>query len=43
MVQSQKDLQRAAKFAGEIKGVEGALVILGDKLAAWGEIELQGI
>ncbi|NLL57578.1 MAG: UPF0280 family protein [Firmicutes bacterium] len=43
MVQSQEDLQRAAKFAGEIKGVEGALVILGDKLAAWGEIELQGI
>jgi len=43
MIHTHEDLHTAVKFAGEIKGVKGALVILGEKLAAWGEIELQGI
>ncbi len=42
MVQTQKDLSMAVKFAKKIEGVRGILVILGEKLAAWGEIELVG-
>lgn len=36
-------LYPAVEFAGGINGVKGALAIQGEKLAAWGEIELQGI
>jgi len=43
MIHTGEDLPAALKFAGEIEGVKGALAILGDKLAAWGEIELEGI
>lgn len=42
-INTPADLSPAVKFAGTIKGVKGALAIMGDKLAAWGELELLGI
>jgi ApbE superfamily uncharacterized protein (UPF0280 family) len=39
-VRSAIDLERGLEQAKEIAGVVGAVIILGDKLAAWGEIEL---
>ena len=39
-IQGPKDLSRIDEWAGGIKGVLGALVILGDKMATWGQIEL---
>ncbi|MDO9536629.1 MAG: UPF0280 family protein [Bacillota bacterium] len=42
-VHSQSDLHEAIEFAKRIPGVKGALVILGEKLAAWGEIQLMEI
>ena len=39
-VRSSTDLERGLEQAKEIVGVVGAVIILGDKLAAWGEIEL---
>ena len=34
------DLERAAGWAGGIEGISGGVVILDDKMAAWGDIEL---
>ena len=39
-IQGPRDLSRIDEWAGGIKGVLGALVILGDKMATWGEMEL---
>jgi ApbE superfamily uncharacterized protein (UPF0280 family) len=39
-IQSKKDLDRMGEWAGKMKGVTGALVIVGDKMASWGDIEL---
>jgi ApbE superfamily uncharacterized protein (UPF0280 family) len=39
-VRSSADLGRGLDQAKEIAGVVGAVIIVGDKLAAWGEIEL---
>jgi hypothetical protein len=39
-VRSSADLERGLDRAKEIAGVVGAVIIVGDKLAAWGEIEL---
>ena len=39
-IQGPRDLGRIDEWAGGIKGVLGALVILGDKMATWGQIEL---
>lgn len=39
-VQSENDLMKAIEAAQNIPGVEGILVIKGDRMAAWGEIEL---
>lgn len=41
LVQSGDDLQKALDFAFSIPGVKGALVIIGDKLAARGGIQLE--
>ncbi|MEW5919806.1 MAG: UPF0280 family protein [Bacillota bacterium] len=41
MVRTQEDLEKALQFAMGIEGVEGALVILNDKLAACGNIQLR--
>lgn len=40
MVRSGDDLERAVDFALSVPGITGALVILGDKLAAKGKIKL---
>jgi ApbE superfamily uncharacterized protein (UPF0280 family) len=39
-IQRKKDLDRIGEWAGQMRGVTGALVIVGDKMATWGEIEL---
>jgi ApbE superfamily uncharacterized protein (UPF0280 family) len=41
MVQNGDDLQKALDFACSIPGVRGGLIILGDKLVAGGEIQLE--
>jgi len=40
-VSGEEDLQQAITFAREIDGLTGALLIIGDKIAAWGDINLQ--
>ena len=40
LVKTQDDLKKAIDYAKSIDGIKGALVILGGKLATWGEIEL---
>ena len=42
-IQGPKDLNRIDEWARGIKGILGALVILGDKMATWGQIELVAI
>ena len=39
-VQSPADLEKAAEYIGGIPGVTGVLLICGETLAAWGEVEL---
>jgi len=39
-IQGPKDLSRIDDWAKGIKGILGALVILGDRMATWGKIEL---
>lgn len=39
-VLDENDLMKAIEAAREVPGVEGVLVIKGDKMAAWGDIEL---
>jgi ApbE superfamily uncharacterized protein (UPF0280 family) len=39
-IQGPKDLNRIEEWARNLKGILGALVILGDKMATWGQIEL---
>ncbi len=39
-IQGKKDLNRMGQWAKEMKGVRGALAILGDRLATWGDLEL---
>lgn len=43
LVNNQDDLEKALLFARKVEGVMGALLICGDKIAAWGDIELQKI
>ncbi len=38
-----EDIEGALKFAQGIAGVEGVLIIIGDKMGAWGDIEIEGI
>ena len=40
LVQTEEDIQKAIEFAISIKGVEGAIVIIGEKIGAWGKIEV---
>jgi len=40
-VQDPADIEQAAQFAGGVPGVLGALVICGDRLAAWGKVKLR--
>ncbi len=39
-VKTAQDIESAIKFASGIKGVEGVLIIVGDKIGAWGDISL---
>jgi ApbE superfamily uncharacterized protein (UPF0280 family) len=40
MVSCQADLMKAVDFARDIPGVTGVLAIKGDKMAAWGQMEI---
>ena len=42
-IQGRKDLNRIGQWAAAVKGVTGALVILGDAMASWGSIELTAL
>lgn len=42
-IRSKRDLKGIATWAQSIKGILGALVILGDQMATWGDIELVGL
>ena len=43
MVKSALDVQPAVEFARAIEGVLGVIVILGDKIGAWGDVEIARI
>ncbi|MFH1678685.1 MAG: UPF0280 family protein [Candidatus Omnitrophota bacterium] len=40
LVRTSDDFDKAIKFAGKIAGVFGVLIILDDKLASWGAVEI---
>ncbi|MFH0925687.1 MAG: UPF0280 family protein [bacterium] len=40
IVKKPEDIQKGLEFCQTIRGVEGALVVIQDKLGAWGEVEL---
>ncbi len=40
LVKGPDDLKAAIDYARSVDGIRGALVIVGDKLATWGDIEL---
>lgn len=39
-VKTPEDIEASLEFASSIKGVEGALVIIGDRLGIWGDMKL---
>lgn len=39
-IKSKKDLEKITTWADPVRGILGGLVILGDKMATWGDIEL---
>ncbi|PKN05351.1 MAG: hypothetical protein CVU74_02185 [Deltaproteobacteria bacterium HGW-Deltaproteobacteria-9] len=39
-VKTKKDIKKALSFGARIRGVLGILIIVGDELGAWGEMEL---
>jgi ApbE superfamily uncharacterized protein (UPF0280 family) len=42
-IKSKTALHKVATWADEMKGIRGGLVIVGGKMATWGEIELVGL
>ena len=42
-IKSKTDLGKVAIWADQMKGIWGGLVIVGDKMVTWGEIELVGL
>lgn len=42
LVMSEKDIKRALSAGSRISGVEGIVIIIGDKMGAWGKVELGG-
>lgn len=40
LINDENDFEKAVEFVRKIKGVRGILVILGDRLAAWGDVQL---
>ena len=43
LVKNKRDINTTIERGKKIKGVEGILIIKGDQLGAWGDIELVGI
>ena len=41
LIKSRDDFKKGIRFAQGIPGVFGAMIILGDSLASWGEIEIK--
>lgn len=41
LAQSAADIERALELVRAIPGVRGALLVVGDRLGAWGEVELE--
>ena len=39
-ITSREDLAAAMEWAGSVPGIDGALAIVGEDLAAWGQVEL---
>ncbi|MBN1276196.1 MAG: UPF0280 family protein [Deltaproteobacteria bacterium] len=39
-VRRKRDLQEAAVWASQLEGITGGIIIAGDKMATWGDIEL---
>ncbi len=39
-VEAKEDMQKALDFARSVKGITGAVVVMGEALAAWGAVEL---
>jgi len=39
-VRSEEDLEQAIAYASQVEGLTGALLIIGDKIAAWGNLTL---
>jgi hypothetical protein len=42
-IKQKSDLDEIAQWAEQIKGVSGLVIVMGDKMAAWGEVELVGL
>ncbi len=42
-IKSKNELENIASWVDQMKGISGGLVIVGDKMATWGEIELVGL
>lgn len=42
-VKSVSDIEEAIEFASKIEGIEGVLVIIGDRIGVWGDIEIDGL
>jgi ApbE superfamily uncharacterized protein (UPF0280 family) len=40
MIQTPSDIESGISFAKSVYGIEGILIIIGDKMGAWGEINL---
>jgi ApbE superfamily uncharacterized protein (UPF0280 family) len=43
LVKSAEDIQEAVEFARAIEGIVGVIVIVGDKIGAWGDVEIARI
>jgi uncharacterized protein len=39
-VRNKKDLERVAEWASQVEGLIGGVVCLGDRISAWGDVEL---
>lgn len=39
-VKSKQDIENALEFGKNIPGIRGLLIIIGDKLGAWGDLEI---
>jgi ApbE superfamily uncharacterized protein (UPF0280 family) len=42
LVKTEEDIQKAVEFGRSIEGVEGVIIIMGEKIGAWGTIEIVG-